>query len=97
MIDVTSDQKEMLRDLFKKHTPGIEVWVFGSRVVGSAKPSSDLDVALYATQSIPLQTVALLETALQEAPLPFKVDCVDVNSISDSFRRIIEGQRERLL
>ena len=64
---------------------------------GTFKSSSDLDVALYAKEPIPLQTMALLENALQESVLPFTVDCVAVHGISDQFRRIIEAQRERLI
>lgn len=96
MIEITAQQREQLCAIFNACIPGVEVWAFGSRVRGTSKSSSDLDVALYAATPIPLQSLALLEVALEEAPLPFRVDCVDMGGISDDFRRIIESQRERL-
>jgi len=97
MIAITPEQRDTLRAILKSFLPDIEVWAFGSRVSGTAKPSSDLDLALYAKAPIPLQTMALLEAALEECPLPFRVDCVDVHVVSDEFRRLIEAQRERFV
>ena len=97
MIAITPEQSTIVRSIFKTLAPDVEVWAFGSRVLGTAKPSSDLDLALYAKARIPLQTLGLIEAALEESPLPFRVDCVDTYEISREFRHIIEAQRERLV
>lgn len=97
MIGVTSEQQRLLREIFKKHVPGVAVWIFGSRVNGPVKPSSDLDVALYPAQPVPLKTLAQLEEELRESALPFRVDCVDILTVDDSFKRIIEALREPFL
>jgi predicted nucleotidyltransferase len=97
MIGVSAESQQLLKEVFQRYVPGAEVWVFGSRVSGPVKPSSDLDIALYSTAPISLQTLAILADVLSELPLPFRVDCVDVSSVSPEFRVIIERSRQRLL
>lgn len=97
MIGIAPDQIEILRSIFTTFLPGVEVWVFGSRVTGPIKPSSDLDIALYSKTPISLKSLALLENALEESLLPFRVDCVDTERITPEFKDIIERNRERFL
>jgi len=97
MFGMSAEQERLLREIFTKHIPGTEVWIFGSRVKGPIKRSSDLDVALYGSGPLGLQTIALLEDSLREAPLPFRVDCVDIHTVDEAFRRVIEHQRVRFL
>ena len=46
---------------------------------------------------VKVKSLALLENALQEVPLPFRVDCVDTERITPEFKDIIERNRERFL
>ena len=43
-IDITPDQREMLLSLLSRHLPNTEAWVYGSRVRGTSRPESDLDM-----------------------------------------------------
>lgn len=97
MIGVSAEHKQLMREIFQRCVPGVEVWIFGSRVCGPVKPSSDLDVALYSPVPIGLQTLAILEDALSEAPLPFRVDCVEASATSPEFRAVIERSRQRFI
>jgi predicted nucleotidyltransferase len=97
MIGVTAKQKSLLRDLLLRHVPDTEVWVFGSRVRGPVKDSSDLDLALYPKKTLSMSAMGLLQEALSEALLPFRVDCVDTTSITPEFRAIIEQSRQRFI
>lgn len=92
-IDVTPDQWEIVRGILSAHVPQWPVWAFGSRTTGTAKPYSDLDIAIITTQPIGLQRVAALAEALSESDLPWKVDIVDWSTTSERFRRIIEGDK----
>ncbi|MDR2616804.1 MAG: nucleotidyltransferase domain-containing protein [Endomicrobium sp.] len=66
------------------------VYVFGSRVTGVTKKYSDLDLAIdYSGQKIPFELYTKLSTAFEKSLLPYKVDIVDLNSISEQFRKII--------
>lgn len=69
--------------------PGYEVWAFGSRVKGTAKSYSDLDLAVISEQPLPLDLLAALREAFDGSDLTIKVDVVDWAQTSPSFRKII--------
>lgn len=87
----------LVQRLLREHLPGLEVWAFGSRATGKAKPYSDLDLAILTREPLSLAVSAALAEALSESDLPYRVDLVDWATTSDAFRRIIEGQRVVLL
>jgi type I restriction enzyme S subunit len=63
---------------------------FGSRARGTAKPYSDLDLAIVSDTAIPIGLMAALTDAFSESDLRFKVDVVDWATTSSEFRKIIE-------
>jgi type I restriction enzyme S subunit len=91
-VDVRPDLWVIVRDILKAHVPGYEVWAFGSRVRGRAKPYSDLDLAVISSEPLSLAVCAALGEAFEESDLPWKVDVLDWASTSAEFRRIVEGQ-----
>ena len=54
--------------------------------------SSDLDLALEGDSRLGRKTMGALEDAFEDSSLPYTVDVVDLNRISDSFRRIVAAQ-----
>jgi predicted nucleotidyltransferase len=82
------DWQEVCR-ILRTQTPGVEVWAFGSRAKGTAKPYSDLDLALITTQPLSLTALADINTAFEASDLPIRVDIVDWATTSDAFRAII--------
>ncbi len=97
MIGVNTEQEEWIRKILLRYVPDTEVWIFGSRLTGPIKESSDLDLALYPAKPLSMKTLGVLQDALAEAPLPFRVDCVDTTSISPEFKAIIEKARQRFI
>lgn len=83
----------IVRDILRRHVAQAEVWAFGSRATGTAKPYSDLDLAIIAGQPLPLATLAALAEAFSESDLPWKVDLVDWATTGEPFRRIIERDK----
>jgi len=79
----------VLLAVLKQYAPGAEVWAFGSRVSGNARPFSDLDVVLVQDEPLDAQTCAELHYALSESDLPVKVDVVEWSRTKPSFREII--------
>jgi predicted nucleotidyltransferase len=67
------------------------VQVFGSRARGGATPFSDLDLALFAEGPVDPALLARLADAFEESSLPWRVDLIDWNAISDSFRDAIRS------
>lgn len=95
-IDLPGDQLDRVRRILAEHVPECEVWVFGSRVHGTRKRFSDLDLALVSSQPLPPRRLALLAEAFAESDLPFKVDVIDLASASQDLRRRIEDRHEIL-
>ena len=92
-IDITSLQKILILKLLKKYVPEWEVWVYGSRVKWSAKPSSDLDMVLFAKdedQNKDQSKVDELRQAFKDSDLPFCVDLFVWSQIPERFHQEIK-------
>lgn len=92
-VDVRPDLWDIVRGVLQKHVPQYEVWAFGSRVTGTAKPYSDLDLAVITRDPSGWEVCAGLADAFADSDLPWRVDVVDWASTGASFRRIIERDR----
>lgn len=89
-IDIAPrDWADVVRILHEQ-VPAIEVWAFGSRAKRTAKPYSDLDLALITRQPLSLEQLATITDAFATSDLPIRVDVVDWASTSEAFRKIIE-------
>jgi len=90
VLAMTAEELSLLQSILKRYTPDIKVWAFDSRVTGTYKPYSDLDLALVGDEPISIETRAALSEALSNSALPYKVDIVDWASTSEGFKQIIE-------
>ena len=91
MLNLTSKQQELIKDLIKKYIPNITVWVYGSRVKGTSTSKSDLDLAAFVSPKQKIEIINLRE-AFEESNLPFKVDLFAWYEIPDFFRQNIEQE-----
>lgn len=89
-ININPDNLEMTRSILSRFVPDREVRAFGSRVTGTAKEFSDLDLAVMGDAPIPSSILADMKEAFSESSLPFKVDVIDWALTKEHFRRIIE-------
>ena len=85
--------KQILLDVLPTN---VKIWVFGSRVTGATKKSSDLDLAIDAGRMLTRQESSALSDAFDESSLPYKVDVVDMHNVSSIFKAIIEGSAIKL-
>jgi type I restriction enzyme S subunit len=92
-IDIRPQDWAILRAVLRQHLPQHEVWAFGSRVTGRAKPYSDLDLVVVADAPLSLGERAALAEALTESDLPWTVDLLDWATTAPAFRRLIEADR----
>ena len=93
-IDIKPDELTIVRAILQKYLPDTsKVWVFGSRATGKAKRFSDLDLAVDAGRPLTLSEQARISDAFTESPLPWRVDIVDMQTVSDRFRHIIDEQK----
>ena len=88
-IDITPDQRKILLDLLNDYLPGVTVWAYGSRIKGTARPQSDLDLAVFASAE-QKRAVAALKEGFEESQLPFRVDMFVWDEIPAQFRENIQ-------
>jgi len=92
-IDLNPQDWLEVRRILETHLPEYPVWAFGSRVQGTAKPYSDLDLAIITRQPLSLTEMAIIKEAFDESDLSIRVDIVDWAAASETFRTIIDQDK----
>lgn len=90
-LELLPRELEIVCGILERHLPDREVWAFGSRAKGTARPYSDLDLAVLGDQPLALSVRADLAEEFSESDLLFKVDVVDWATTSERFRQIIRS------
>lgn len=88
-LQVTEQEWLIITTIIRQLLADYEIRAFGSRTKGTAKPFSDLDLAVISQTALPLSRQAEIAEAFAESDLPWKVDIVDWATTSDAFRKII--------
>jgi type I restriction enzyme S subunit len=96
-LDVRPDHLVAVNEILRRNVPDRKVWVFGSRVTGKAKPTSDLDLCIVGETPLPYEVSAQLRQDFSDSDIPYTVDLVDWATCSTGFRAIIERDRETVL
>ena len=92
-IDLDLKYLDMIRQILRAHLPAsAKVFMFGSRTTGRAKPFSDIDLLINSNKELTLHELAQLNTAFDDALLPYKVDIADANLIAAEFKAAIKDQ-----
>ena len=78
----------VLNHVFLK-SPLPTILAFGSRVDGSARKHSDLDLIIKADTTLPLSQYYQLKDEFEYSVLPFRVDVLDWFRMSDEFKDTI--------
>lgn len=92
MIHLEARHRAIIQTILAKY-PYI-FYAFGSRVQGTHKPFSDLDLCVL--EDIPITIKCQLEGEFEESNLPFKVDIIEWNKISEDFKALIKNQLTKL-
>lgn len=95
-LDVPSQDLTTVQRILARHVPEYDVYAFGSRVAGSARKASDLDLAVMTEKPLDTLRRADLKEAFSESDLPFKVDIVEWAGINENFKKIIRKNRYRI-
>lgn len=77
--------------------PCVEVWVFGSRATGHARPYSDLDILISQPKQLDWRTRADLTDAFEASTLPFHVDVVEEAHLALGIAPRVLAERIRLI
>jgi type I restriction enzyme S subunit len=92
-IELGEPDWAIVHSLLSTHLAGWKVWAFGSRARKTAKPYSDLDLAVLADHALTLEELARINDAFDSSDLTIKVDVVDLRSVSEAFRALIERDK----
>jgi predicted nucleotidyltransferase len=87
---------ETVKTILRRHLDStIRVWIFGSRANGTLKKFADLDLALQKTDNttFAFKTIINLRADFQESDLPWRVDVVDYNTITDIFKNNVDENK----
>lgn len=85
-IQLSSDQINIVQNILA----GLDVIIFGSRIKGTAKTFSDLDVCI--KNKLSPSNYELLKEKFEESDLPFKVDIAEYERLDDFFKNIIKKE-----
>ena len=86
-IALSQIERNIVRNILKGMP---NVVIFGSRINGSSKRFSDLDICFKG--AIAPEVFELLKEAFENSELPFKVDLVEYSKIPKTFQQIIDQQ-----
>ncbi len=92
MIKIPKEQLEIVCEILDDYLPTREVMAFGSRTTDTAKPYSDLDLAVMGEKPVDFNTLALLKDAFSESDIPFRVDILQWSRINPEFKKTIQPQ-----
>jgi type I restriction enzyme S subunit len=90
MIDLSPEYLSTVKGILQQLIPEYEVRVFGSRYKWLATTSSDLDLAVVGTEQLSAGLLSNLQDAFADSDLPFKVDVLDWQALSEEFKAVIE-------
>ena len=93
MLDLAPQHLKIVLDILRNHVPDRAVWAFGSRVKGTARRYSDLDLAIISGMPLSFLLLGAMQEAFSDSDLPFRVDLLDWALAAPNFRRIVEQDR----
>jgi type I restriction enzyme S subunit len=85
MLNIEERHLRIIKDILSNYPYGFHA--FGSRVQGTNRPFSDIDIC--AMKEIPWLAKSHLEEEFEQSNLPFKVDIIEWNKLSKEFQQMI--------
>lgn len=100
MIDLRPKDREAINRFAKEIFPtGTEIWVYGSRVKGTAHSASDLDLVVKPVTGTELDSGLLSDfiDVLQNSTIPILVQVLAWDDVPERFRKAIEQEHKVML
>jgi type I restriction enzyme S subunit len=88
-IDLDDSHLQEILNLLAEYLPDKRILAFGSRVRHTARPHSDLDLAILDDKPTGLSRLGLIRDAFEASDLPFRVDLLDWQRLTPEFQQII--------
>lgn len=95
MVDLDEKYITFIKSVIDKYLNDYELFLFGSRAKGNARKYSDIDIAI--SSSIFSEEIKNKITfELENSTLPYMVDIIDLNNISEIFKNSIKNSMIKL-
>ena len=95
-MQLSDAELKLISSILKTHLgPRSQVWVFGSRARGDARPNSDLDLLF--DPALTLVERALINEDFENSQLLFEVDLVNRCDLAAAYQAQVEEEKKRLL
>lgn len=85
-------QRQAVRAILAQLLPQAQVFAFGSRVSGTPRKYSDLDLAIVMPQPLSLRTLSQLKTSFEDSDIPICVDLIDWQQADPDFKTAVVAQ-----
>jgi len=89
MINLAPEYIEFIKKIVNENLKHYKLYMFGSRVTGRAKKYSDVDIAILSDE-LTSDIKAKIEFEFENSTLPYEVDVIDLNSITERFKNLIK-------
>ena len=84
MIDLDLKYLDFIKDTMQSQLHDCKLYIFGSRVKGTSKQQSDIDIAIDSSELTP-QKKSQLMYMFENSTLPYEVDIIDLRNVSKKF------------
>jgi uncharacterized protein len=87
MVQRTSKHLQVVRQLLLKRLHGYnaKIYLFGSMARGEFRRTSDIDVAVLPTGSLPDGVLSEIRDELENSRVPYRVELIDLGKVSPGF------------
>lgn len=94
MISVSAEEYDIIINILKTYIKKGKVYAFGSRFKHNNRKFSDFDIAIDIGEKLSFEFLNILKEAFEESDLPYRVDIIDYNNISNKFKNIVDNENE---
>ena len=92
ILHVSDKQWTIIKTILSQYP--YSFYAFGSRVKGTHKQYSDLDLCYM--DDIPLHVISFIKEQFEESDLPFTVDLVNYGDCDSDFKQLIKAEMKPL-
>jgi uncharacterized protein len=89
-MSLDAEYKKKIIGLILVFLPKTKIYLFGSRATKTHRETSDVDIALDNKEKVSRITISQIKDAIMAIDMPYDIDIVDLNNVSDKFKTLIK-------
>ena len=92
-MEITNELKDKMTGILTALFPNAKIYLFGSRATRTHQALSDIDIAIDTGQKIAPAKIDEANAIMASLDIPISVDVVDLFSVSEDMRKLIEKEK----